>query len=163
MEFRAQAPVPIRWRWLDWPANARWAVAASYLALLTWALLAPASTFDAIDEAFPYQDKVAHGAIFLALALLVRWALPAGWGSGRRRVAALAALVCYAASMEALQALIVTSQRTFEWQDMAFNQAGLCAGWVLFARALAGAGAAPPRREAGMAGDGAITRRRAVR
>ena len=164
MSCLPQEPVPTRWRWLDWPGGARRAVAASYLALLTWALLAPAQTFDAIHEVFPHQDKVAHGVLFLGLALLVRWALPQEWGGGARRAAALAALACHAVSMEVLQALIASSHRTFEWQDMAFNLAGLCAGWLLFAPAVAGARSASPPPWAGAAGGGGATRaRRAVR
>lgn len=129
----AAAPVPIRWGWLDWPAGVRLAAATGYAAFVTWALLAPGSTFEGVDGAFPHQDKVAHGVIFLALALVVRWGLPGALAGGRGRTMALAALVGYAAAMEFLQAAIPAAQRTFEWADLALNQAGLWAGWVLLA------------------------------
>jgi VanZ family protein len=156
------AQVPTRWRWLDWPARARRTAAAAYLGLVTWALLAPASSFDAVDIAFAHGDKLAHGLIFLALALMVRWALPGECGRGRGRTAVLAALVCHAVSMEILQAVITASQRTFEWQDMAFNLAGLWAGWTLFGPMVTGVRGASSR-DSHRAGIGRTIRRRAVR
>lgn len=157
------ARVPGRGRWLDWPAKVRRCVAGAYVAVLTWALLAPASTFDALDDAFPAQDKMVHGMIFVALALLVRWALPEEWRRGRRRTAVLAALLCYGVAMEGLQAVVVSSQRTFEWLDIVSNQAGLCAGWFFPVPFAGDARESGPAGDEAAAGIGTTIRRRAVR
>jgi hypothetical protein len=131
------APVGLRWPRLDWPIRARRAVAASFLALLTVLLLAPASAFEDVDRLFPHQDKLVHVAVFLTLALLVRWALPGECARRRVQSAALAALALYAASVEALQPALTSGQRLFEWADLASNGVGLLAGWRLFKATLA--------------------------
>lgn len=156
-------PVRMRWQWLDWPGYARRTAAAAFLALLTWALVVPASAFEDVVHLFPHQDKLAHGGMFLALALLMRWALPEKWGYDRRRMAVLAVLTLYAASMEVLQSLGTASGRTFEWLDMACNQAGLFAGWALFPAAAAGEGRIPLLSGDRAAGAGATTKRRTAR
>ncbi|HEY5998799.1 MAG TPA: VanZ family protein [bacterium] len=129
---RAGAPAArMRWRALEWPAWLRRVAAGVYLALLTAALLAPPSTFEDAGQLFTHQDKVVHLAMFLALAVLARWSLPA---EGGRRPAAAAALVVYATAIEALQPALTAGQRTFEWADLACNAAGVSAGWMLFPR-----------------------------
>jgi hypothetical protein len=131
------ARLGLRWPRLDWPVHARRAVAASFLALLTVLLLAPASAFEDVDRLFPHQDKFIHVAVFLTLALLVRWALPGERARRGVESAAIAALVLYAASVEALQPALTSGQRLFEWADLASNGAGLLAGWQLFKATLA--------------------------
>lgn len=131
------APVETRWRVFNWPGWARWTLTLSFLALINWVLFAPALVFKDVHVFLAHQDKIAHGTIFLTLALLVLWSLPE-WGStkysggGRARLAVLAALVLYAGSMELLQPLLAGSGRQFEWLDMACNFSGVCAGWLLF-------------------------------
>lgn len=131
------APVETRWRVLNWPGWTRWAATLFFLTLVNWLLLAPAGVFRDIHVFLAFQDKIAHGVLFLLLALLVSWSLPA-WGSSgfsgavRLRLAVLAALVLYAGSMEVFQPLLAGSGRQFEWLDMACNFSGVCAGWLLF-------------------------------
>lgn len=96
-------------------------------------MLAPAATFDDV-QVFEYQDKIAHGVIFLALALLLRWSVPGEWGTGWAGVAVPSLLVLYAGSIEACQPLFTGSDRMFEWPDLASNLAGIGAGWALFQR-----------------------------
>jgi hypothetical protein len=134
------APVRMLRRWFDWPDRVRRAVSATYLAVLTWALLAPGETFQDVDRLFAHQDKVAHIGLFLALAVLTRWSLPGGPGGGGMRTVAAAALALYAGSIEALQPLLSGGERLFEWGDLLCNAAGVCIGWLLFRLAAADSG-----------------------
>lgn len=134
------APVRMRWRRLEWPGWARRLVAAAFLVLLTALLFAPPSTFKDVHRWFPHEDKVAHAAVFLVLALLVRWSLPGARGRQGLQLAAFAALALYAVSVEALQPLLSARQRLFEWGDLACNCAGTLGGWRLFAAAFAARG-----------------------
>ena len=137
------APARMRWRWLDWPARARRTVTTGYLALITALLFAPGSTFEDIDRWLPHQDKVVHVAIFLGLAALVRWSIPGERGDRWPRLAALAAVMLYAASVEALQPQLTTG-RLFELSDLASNCLGTLAGWWSFGALPV---ARPPARE----------------
>ena len=134
-------PVETRWALLNWPGWARLAVLASYFAAINWIFFAPAATFKDVHEFFAHQDKVAHGAIFLLLASLVRWVFPGGAAGvevdGWLRYGMPAALALYACSTEVLQPLIAGEGRQFEWLDMASNISGLCFGWLLFSGAIA--------------------------
>ena len=70
------------WRWLDWPAWLRRLAVSLYFLVHNWLLLAPASAFEEIEEFLPHQDKIVHGALFLTLAFLARWSLPAPGRAG---------------------------------------------------------------------------------
>lgn len=138
-------PAAMRWRVFNWPGWARWTATLSFLALVNWMLLAPSAVFQDVHVWLAFQDKLAHGSIFLTLALLVRWSLPQGGGAelagaGGLRLAAFAALALYAGSIEIFQPLLAGAGRRFEWLDLASNFSGVCAGWLLFARIAA----APP-------------------
>ena len=111
--------------------------------MITALLFAPGSTFEDIDRWFPHEDKVVHAAIFLGLAALVHWSLPGERGGRRLRLAALAAVMLYAASVEALQPQLTTG-RLFELSDLASNCLGTLAGWWSFGALPA---ARPPARE----------------
>ena len=143
------APAATRWALLDWPGWARLALLAAFFALVNWMIFAPASSFKDVHEFLEHQDKIAHGAIFLALACLTRWSLPGAAARGRGdawlRYAAPAALVLYASSAELLQPLLGGEGRTFEWLDLAFNVCGSAAGWLFFGVALAREGDCPAR------------------
>ena len=134
-------PVQTRWPLLNRPWWLRVALAAGFFAVLNWLIFAPASTFKEVHQFLAHQDKIAHGAIFLTLALLVRWSVPVG--AAREsfdrwlRYGVPAALLLYACSTEVLQPLIGGKGRQFEWLDMASNVAGLSAGWLLFGAAVA--------------------------
>jgi len=145
------AAVETRWRALNWPGWARRALTLAFFVGMNWLLLTPSDTFRKIHRFFAHEDKVAHAGIFLALAFLLRWSLPArGWRGALGR-AALAALFVYAAGIETFQPLIGGKGRVFEWSDMASNFAGTFAGWLLFAwAAVAGDGGAAD----GQGGDG---------
>lgn len=119
-------------RILQWPARLRWSATGSYVLLLTWLLLAPASTFDHVGQLVDFQDKIAHGSLFLALGFLGHWSLAARDGRGWRRFGALAALALYAAGIEMLQPVLGGEGRQFDWLDMAFNFIGVGGGWLLF-------------------------------
>jgi len=118
-------------QWLDWPIRARRLAASLYFLALNWLMLAPSKTFEEVPALFPNEDKLVHGGVFLTLAFLVRWAVPASEGRtpGRRWV--LAAVLLYAGSIEALQPVIGGAGRQFEWLDMACNLAGAGCGWLL--------------------------------
>jgi len=135
-------PAETRWTLLNWPGRARLAVLASFFAAVNWLIFAPAGSFKDVQEIIPHQDKVAHGAIFLLLAWLVRWSFPGGTArvdvDGWLRYGVPAALALYACSTEVLQPLIGGKGRQFEWLDMASNVTGLCCGWLLFGGAVAG-------------------------
>jgi len=132
-----RAPVETRWGWLNWPAQARWAVTLSFLTLVNVLLLSPAAAFKSIHVFFAHQDKIAHGLIFLTLALLVRWSLPGECGRGRPRLALIASLALYAGSIEVFQPFLAGYGRTFEWLDLVSNFAGVSAGWLFFGVAVA--------------------------
>lgn len=136
-------PVETRWGVLNWPAWARLLVLSCFFVLLNWLIFAPASSFPSMDDYFAHQDKVAHGAMFLALAFLVRWSFPAGAARDRLdgwpRYGVPLALVLYACSAEVLQPLFGGAGRQFEWLDMASNVTGVSAGWLFFGAAIAGA------------------------
>lgn len=119
-------------RFLDWPEWTHRLLLALFFPVLNWLMLAPASAFREVREFLPHQDKIGHGALFLVLAFLVRWSLPARDRSGWRRPGVFAALVLYAVAIEALQPVIGGAGRTFDWLDMACNLAGVCGGWLLF-------------------------------
>ena len=129
-------PAETRWTLLNWPGWARLAVLVSFFAAVNWMIFAPADAFNDVHELFAHQDKIAHGAIFLLLAWLVRWSFPGraarvdvdGW----LRYGVPAALALYACSTEVLQPLIGGEGRQFEWLDMASNVTGSCCGWLLF-------------------------------
>lgn len=140
------APTATRWRWLNWPWGLRLALAAGYFAVLNWMLLAPSDSFEDI-QLFPYQDKVEHVAAFLCLALLVRWAVPARFGSGSRALAVVAAVAAYALGIEWLQPVLTGGDRQREMLDLASNLLGIAAGWLLFG--VAAAGAAVPATRGG--------------
>jgi len=135
------SPAQTRWTLLNWPGWSRLVVLACFFAALNWMIFAPANTFEEVPPYFAHQDKIAHGAMFLVLALLVRWSFPAG--AARQgvdhwlRYGVPAALVLYACSTEVLQPLIGGKGRQFEWLDMASNIAGICSGWLLFGGAIA--------------------------
>lgn len=119
-------------RFPDWPEWTHRLTLALFFLALNWLLLAPASTFKEVRKFLPHQDKIAHGFLFLVLAILVRWSLPARDGRGRRRLGIFAALILYAGAIEALQPVLGGAGRQFDWLDMASNLAGVCAGWLLF-------------------------------
>lgn len=135
-------PAATRWALLNWPGWARLTVLTCFFAAVNWMIFAPADAFQEVHEFFAHQDKIAHGAIFLLLALLVRWSFPGGEPRARfdkwLRYGVPAALALYASSTEVLQPLIAGKGRQFEWLDMASNITGLCSGWLLFGRAIAG-------------------------
>jgi hypothetical protein len=121
----------MRWRWLDWPAWARWVVTLAYAGLVSWLMFAPAATFREVHVWLAHQDKLAHLGIFLLLAALVRWSIPAAFERTRLRFSFLLALGAYAALIETLQPLVGGAGRAFEWGDMASNYGGVAAGWAL--------------------------------
>ena len=127
-------PIETRWPLFNWPIWARWSVTLSFLTLVNWMLLVPAGVFKDVHIFLAHQDKIAHAVIFLTLALLVRWSLPAENGQSALRFAVLAALVIYAGSIEVFQPMLTHAGRKFEWADMACNYAGVAAGWMLFGR-----------------------------
>jgi len=137
-------PVNTRWPLLNRPWWLRVALAAGFFAALNWMIFAPASTFKEVHVFLAHQDKIAHAAIFLTLAWLVRWSVPVGapresfdrW----LRYGVPAALVLYACSTEVLQPLVGGKGRRFEWLDMVSNITGICSGWLLFGAAIAGTG-----------------------
>ncbi|MHB8836114.1 MAG: VanZ family protein [Candidatus Methylomirabilia bacterium] len=137
------APAETRWALLNWPGWARRVVLICFFAVINWMIFAPADTFQEVHEFFAHQDKLAHGAIFLLLALLVRWSFPGGAARDRLdgwlRYGVPAALALYACSTEFLQPLVGGKGRQFEWLDMASNVSGICAGWLLYGGAVAGA------------------------
>jgi hypothetical protein len=114
-----------------WPFWSRRLTAALYSLALTWALLAPASTFEGVGELFFWQDKVVHGALFMTLAFLVRWSLPAPASPAPGRFGCLAAVLLYAVTIEALQPALGGAGRRFEALDLACNIAGAGFGWLL--------------------------------
>jgi hypothetical protein len=124
-------PLKTSWPWLNWPPRARWAVTLLFTALVTWLMLAPDDLFSDVQDILQYEDKLVHGALFLTLALLVRWSLPKAGGRGLSGAAVLALLVVYAGSIEVFQPLLTMADRQFEWLDLVSNYAGLCAGWLL--------------------------------
>lgn len=134
-------------RLLALPARTRWSATGLFFAGLNWLLLAPSKTFDPVGQLLPFQDKIAHGALFVTLGFLVRWSLAAGDGRGRRRLGVPMALAVYAAAIEALQPVLGGEGRQFDWLDLALNVAGVCGGWLLFGLAgapgLKSAGGAP--------------------
>ena len=136
------APVETRWRLLNWPGWARLVVLTCFFTAVNWMIFAPASTFEDVHRFLAHQDKIAHGAIFLVLAWLVRWSIPAGEGREGDdrwlRFGVPAALVLYACSTELLQPMLGGTGRLFEWPDLASNIAGVCSGWLLFGWAIAG-------------------------
>lgn len=136
IQISFRKPVSTRWPWFNWPAWARWAVMLSFLTFVSWLLLAPAGVFRGVHVFLAHQDKIAHGLIFLTLALLVRWSLPGEYGRGWPQLAIITLLVLYAGSIEALQPMVGGSGRTFERLDLVSNFAGLCTGWLLFGRAI---------------------------
>ncbi len=135
-------PVETRWKLLNWPGWSRLVMLVCFFAALNWMIFAPAGTFKDVHRFLAHQDKIAHCAIFLTLAWLVRWSLPGDavleGATGWQRYGVPAALVLYACSTEVLQPLIGGSGRTFEWLDMASNLTGICTGWLLFNGAIAG-------------------------
>jgi hypothetical protein len=118
-------------RWLDWPIRARRLAASLYFLALNWLLLAPAKTFEEVPELFPHEDKIVHGGVFLALAILARWAMTSDDWRVRGRHWVVAALLFYAMAIEALQPLIGGEGRQFDWLDMGCNVAGAGFGWLL--------------------------------
>ncbi len=134
-------PVETRWTQLNWPGWSRLVVLVCFFAAVNWMIFAPASTFKDIHRYLAHQDKIAHFAMFLVLALLVRWSFPAGASrekvDGWLRYGVPAALALYACSTEFLQPLIVGRGRQFEWLDLASNITGICSGWLLFGGAIA--------------------------
>jgi hypothetical protein len=134
-------PIETRWTLLNWPGWARLVVLAGFFVALNWMILAPASTFEDVHQFLAHQDKIAHGAIFLTLAWLVRWSLPEGAAregvDGWLRCGVPAALVLYACSIEVFQPLLAGKGRQFEWLDLASNITGVCSGWLLFGGAIA--------------------------
>ncbi len=137
-------------KFFDWPTWTHRLTTALFFLAVNWLMLAPASTFKRVREFLPYQDKIAHGALFLLLAALVRWSLPAG--DGRRRPGIFAALILYAGVIEALQPVLGGAGRQFDWWDMASNLTGVCSGWLLFrvvcTTRLSWAGGPPPIKRA---------------
>jgi VanZ family protein len=123
-----------RWRWLAWPDWSRRLTTALYFLALNWSLLAPDSSFEGIMDFLPHQDKIVHFALFLTLASLVRWSLPAPGSPGWGRFGCFAALLLYTVAIEALQPLLGGAGRQFDWLDMACNVAGAGSGWLLYGR-----------------------------
>lgn len=107
-----------RWAWMNWPAGARWGLTAFYWLLVSWVLFTPAQTLPRLDFWLPYQDKIAHLAMFGILAALVRWSIPSPWGKGWRGLAVVLALGIYGAGTEYIQFLIPDAHRMFEWADI---------------------------------------------
>ena len=145
--------VQTRWSWLNWPGWARWTLTLSFLALVNWLLLAPAGVFRGVHIFLAQQDKIAHCGIFLMLAFLIRWSLPMASESsplalhhnGMRavvnkerivQIVVFAALVIYAGSIEVFQPLLTKTSRGFERLDLVSNYVGMCAGWLLFGKAV---------------------------
>lgn len=131
------------WRFLDWTDRSRRQAVALYFLAVNWLMLAPASAFNVVQVRLPHQDKIVHGAIFLALAWLVRWALAGRDGCERPLLGVSVALVLYAGAIEALQPVLGGVGRQFDWLDLASNIAGTFAGWLLF-------GTIPATRVAGV-------------
>lgn len=127
-------PVKTRWSLFDWPIWARWSVTLPFLTLFNWMLLAPGGVFKKVHVFLAHQDKIAHVAIFLALAMLVRWSVPGEYGRGWLRVAVITVVLIYTGSIEFTQLLLKKAGRSFEWLDMACNYAGVTAGWLLCGR-----------------------------
>jgi len=121
-------PLPMRWRWLNWPAAARRSVTATFFIFINWLLLAPAATFHDVHVWLSYQDKIAHVGIFGALSGLVRWSVPASRGVGRNRVVLILALLTYGAGIEFLQPFMPGSGRSFEWMDLLMDALGVVIG-----------------------------------
>lgn len=134
-------PVETRWAVLNRPGWLRLTVLVGFFAALNWMIFAPAETFREVHLFLAYEDKIAHGAIFLTLAWLARWSVPVGAARENvdrwLRYGVPAALVVYACSTELLQPLLGGKGRQFEWLDMASNFTGLCLGWLLFGAAIA--------------------------
>ena len=121
----------MRWRWLEWPVVARWAVTCMCFAVVNWLLFAPSSSFEDVHIILAYQDKLAHFGIFAVLAGLVRWSLPAVWSSVPLRATLALVLLGYGAAIECLQPLIPHAGRSFEWLDMLMDGVGVVAGlWL---------------------------------
>jgi VanZ family protein len=121
----------MRWGWLDWPASARRTATLAFLLFMNWLLLAPARTFSDVHIFLSHQDKIAHCGIFAALAGLVRWSVPAGWGKGRQRAAVILTLLFYGAAIECVQPLLPGAGRTFEWLDLLMDFIGVGMGvWL---------------------------------
>jgi hypothetical protein len=137
MKSISHEPLATRWRVLNRPTWLRRSVAVCFFAAVNWMLLAPAEAFEELPLLFEHEDKIAHGAIFLALAWLVRWAVPARYGLGWQRFGVLAALALYAATIETFQPLVGGAGRQFEWLDMASNFTGIAAGWLLLGAMIA--------------------------
>lgn len=112
-----------RWEWMNWPAKARWALTACYWLLVNWMLFAPSGNFKHVHF-FPQQDKLGHLALFGALAALVRWSIPLGWGRGWKRIAVAAAVIGYGVATECIQPRISGAGRAFEWLDIAMDSLG---------------------------------------
>ena len=123
--------VTTRWDFLNRPARGRRIVALAFFVAVNWMLLAPAGAFREVHLFLAHEDKIAHGAIFLALAWLVRWSVPVRYGLGWQRFGVLAALGVYAGAIETFQPLVGGAGRQFEWLDMASNFTGIAAGWLL--------------------------------
>lgn len=129
--FLNSPPLPMRWRWLNWPANARRTITLVYFVFLNWLLLAPASTFRNVHLFLAHQDKLAHFGIFAALTGLVIWSIPASWNEGKTRVVLILALLSYGAGIECLQPLLRGLGRTFEWMDLLMDCLGVACGVLL--------------------------------
>jgi hypothetical protein len=129
--FLNSPPLSMRWRWLNWPANARRTLTLGYFVFLNWLLLAPASTFRDVHVFLSHQDKVAHFGIFAGLTGLVLWSTPASWGNGKPQVFLILTLLAYGAGIECLQPLMPDSVRTFEWMDLLMDCVGVAFGvWL---------------------------------
>ena len=121
-------PITLRWGWLNWPANLRRATTVVFLAFANWLFLAPAATFRDVHVFLSQQDKIAHFGIFGILSGLVRWSIPAVWGTGWRRALLFLALIAYGAAIECIQLLMPSTGRSFEWMDLLWDCIGIATG-----------------------------------
>lgn len=126
------APVlAMRWKWLNWPANARRTLTFVFLVFVNWLFLTPASTFKDVHIFLSHQDKLVHFGIFCALTGLIRWSIPGHWGEGKMRIVLILTLLAYGTGIECLQPLMPGAGRSFEWMDLLLDGIGVAfGGWV---------------------------------
>ncbi len=120
----------LRWAWLNWPVKGRWGLTFIFWMVMNGLLFMPAKAMPEVSL-FPFQDKIAHLAMFGILGGLIRWSIPAGWGRGWRVWVVGVVLVGYGIGTECIQALIPRAARMYEAGDIVVDCAGVLAGlWI---------------------------------